>query len=181
MAVTALAAELKAAGRNIVGLGAGEPDFDTPQHIKAAAIEAINKGDTKYTNVDGTPALKKAIIEKFKRENELSYAANQILVSCGGKQTCFNVCLAVLDEGDECIIPAPYWVSYPDMVLLADGVPVPDTRRPGPGFQNYAGTAGSGYHETHEAAVPQQPEQSHGRSVYPRRTAGAWCRIAKAP
>ncbi len=125
MAVTALAAELKAAGRNIVGLGAGEPDFDTPQHIKAAAIEAINKGDTKYTNVDGTPALKKAIIEKFNRENELSYAPNQILVSCGGKQTCFNVCLAVLDEGDECIIPAPYWVSYPDMVLLADGVPVP--------------------------------------------------------
>jgi aspartate aminotransferase len=125
MAVTALAAELKAAGRNIVGLGAGEPDFDTPQHIKAAAIEAINKGDTKYTNVDGTPALKKAIIDKFKRENELSYAPNQILVSCGGKQTCFNVCLAVLDEGDECIIPAPYWVSYPDMVLLADGVPVP--------------------------------------------------------
>ena len=99
MAVTALAAELRAAGKDIIGLGAGEPDFDTPQHIKAAAIEAINKGDTKYTNVDGTPALKQAIINKFKTDNELSYEPNQILVSSGGKQTCFNVCLAVLDEG----------------------------------------------------------------------------------
>jgi aspartate aminotransferase len=124
MAVTALAAELRAAGRNIIGLGAGEPDFDTPQHIKDAGIEAINNGDTKYTNVDGTPALKQAIIDKFKRDNDLSYEPNQILVSSGGKQSCFNVCLAVLDEGDECIILAPYWVSYPDMVLLADGVPV---------------------------------------------------------
>ena len=124
MAVTALAAELRAAGKDIIGLGAGEPDFDTPQHIKDAAIAAINAGDTKYTNVDGTPALKQAIINKFKTDNELSYEPNQILVSSGGKQTCFNVCLAALDEGDECIIPAPYWVSYPDMVLLADGVPV---------------------------------------------------------
>jgi aspartate aminotransferase len=124
MAVTALAAELRAAGKDIIGLGAGEPDFDTPQHIKDAAIAAINAGDTKYTNVEGTPALKRAVIEKFKNENELTYGPNQILVSSGGKQTCFNVCLAVLDEGDECIIPAPYWVSYPDMVLLADGVPV---------------------------------------------------------
>jgi aspartate aminotransferase len=124
MAVTALAAELRAAGKDIIGLGAGEPDFDTPQHIKAAAIAAINAGDTKYTNVDGTPALKQAIINKFKTDNELSYEPNQILVSSGGKQTSFNVCLALLDEGDECIIPAPYWVSYPDMVLLADGVPV---------------------------------------------------------
>ncbi|MCP4930199.1 MAG: aminotransferase class I/II-fold pyridoxal phosphate-dependent enzyme, partial [Gammaproteobacteria bacterium] len=124
MAVSALAAELRAAGRNIIGLGAGEPDFDTPQHIKDAGIAAINNGDTKYTNVDGTPALKQAIIDKFKRDNDLSYEPNQILVSSGGKQSCFNVCLAVLNEGDECIIPAPYWVSYPDMVLLADGVPV---------------------------------------------------------
>jgi aspartate aminotransferase len=125
MAVTALAAELRAAGRDIIGLGAGEPDFDTPPHIKAAAIEAIKNGQTKYTNVDGTPELKQAIIDKFKRDNELNYEPNQILVSSGGKQSCFNVCMAVLDEGDECIIPAPYWVSYPDMVLLADGVPVP--------------------------------------------------------
>ena len=125
MAVTALAAALRASGRDIIGLGAGEPDFDTPQHIKDAAIEAIKAGDTKYTNVDGTPALKEAIINKFKHDNELSYEPDQILVSCGGKQTCFNVCLAVLNDGDECIIPAPYWVSYPDMVLLAGGVPVP--------------------------------------------------------
>ncbi len=125
MAVTALAAELRAQGRDIIGLGAGEPDFDTPQHIKDAAIAAINAGDTKYTNVDGTPALKAAIIEKFKRDNGLSYEKDQILVSSGGKQTCFQVCMAVLNDGDECIIPAPYWVSYPDMALLAGGVPVP--------------------------------------------------------
>jgi aspartate aminotransferase len=124
MAVTALAAELRAAGKDIIGLGAGEPDFDTPQHIKDAAIAATNAGDTKYTNVDGTPALKQAIINKFKQDNNLDYEPNQILVSCGGKQTSFNACMAVLNEGDECIIPAPYWVSYPDMVLLADGVPV---------------------------------------------------------
>lgn len=125
MAVTALAAALRASGRDIIGLGAGEPDFDTPQHIKDAAIAAINAGDTKYTNVDGTPVLKKAIIEKFQRENNLSYEADQILVSSGGKQTCYQVCMAVLNDGDECIIPAPYWVSYPDMALLAGGVPVP--------------------------------------------------------
>jgi len=125
MAVTALAAELRAQGRDIIGLGAGEPDFDTPQHIKDAAIRAINEGQTKYTNVDGTPALKQAIINKFKQDNELDYAADQILVSSGGKQTCFNVCLAVLNDGDECIIPAPYSVSYPDIALLAGGVPVP--------------------------------------------------------
>ncbi|NND53808.1 MAG: pyridoxal phosphate-dependent aminotransferase [Gammaproteobacteria bacterium] len=125
MAVTALAAELRSQGRDIIGLGAGEPDFDTPQHIKDAAIAAINAGDTKYTNVDGTPALKDAIIEKFKRDNNLTYAKDQILVSSGGKQTCYQVCMAALNDGDECIIPAPYWVSYPDMALLAGGVPVP--------------------------------------------------------
>ncbi len=125
MAVTALAAELRAAGRDIIGLGAGEPDFDTPQHIKAAAIAAINNGQTKYTNVDGTPELKQAIMDKFARDNELEYSANQILVSSGGKQSCFNACMSVLDDGDECIIPAPYWVSYPDMALLAGGEPVP--------------------------------------------------------
>jgi aspartate aminotransferase len=125
MAVTALAAELRAAGRDIIGLGAGEPDFDTPQHIKAAAIAAINNGQTKYTNVDGTPVLKQAIMDKFARDNELEYSGNQILVSSGGKQSCFNVCMSVLDDGDECIIPAPYWVSYPDMALLAGGEPVP--------------------------------------------------------
>ncbi|TVQ73259.1 MAG: pyridoxal phosphate-dependent aminotransferase [Oceanospirillales bacterium] len=124
LAVTNRAAELRAAGKNIIGLGAGEPDFDTPDHIKAAAIEAINNGFTKYTAVDGTPGLKKAIIAKFKRDNGLDYEANQILVSSGGKQSFFNMALALLNEGDEVIIPAPYWVSYPDMVLVADAQPV---------------------------------------------------------
>lgn len=124
LAVTNKAAELKAAGKDIIGLGAGEPDFDTPEHIKQAAIDAINKGFTKYTAVDGTPGLKKAIIAKFKRDNGLDYDANQILVSCGGKQSFFNLALALINDGDEVIIPAPYWVSYPDMVLVAGGVPV---------------------------------------------------------
>ncbi|MDI3325462.1 pyridoxal phosphate-dependent aminotransferase [Pontibacterium granulatum] len=124
LAVTNRAAELRAAGKNIIGLGAGEPDFDTPEHIKAAAIEALQNGFTKYTAVDGTPALKNAIIEKLKRDNGLTYAPNQILVSCGGKQSFFNLSLALLNEGDEVIVPAPYWVSYPDMVKIADAVPV---------------------------------------------------------
>lgn len=124
LAVTNRAAELRAAGKNIIGLGAGEPDFDTPEHIKAAAINALQNGFTKYTAVDGTPALKTAIIEKLKGDNDLSYAPNQILVSCGGKQSFFNLSLALLNEGDEVVIPAPYWVSYPDMVKVADGVPV---------------------------------------------------------
>ena len=124
LAVTARAAKLKAEGRDIIGLGAGEPDFDTPRHIADAGVEAIRGGLTRYTAVDGTTELKDAIIAKFKRDNDLSYERNQILVSSGAKQTCFNVCAALLDPGDECVIPAPYWVSYPDMVLLADGVPI---------------------------------------------------------
>jgi aspartate aminotransferase len=124
LAVTALAAELRAQGRDVIGLGAGEPDFDTPQHIKAAAIKAIENGQTKYTAVDGTAELKAAIIDKFQRDNSLEYAPDQILVSSGAKQTCYNVCSAILNPGDEAIIPAPYWVSYPEMVKLADGEPV---------------------------------------------------------
>ncbi len=124
LAVTNKAAELKAAGKDIIGLGAGEPDFDTPEHIKQAAIKAIESGFTKYTAVDGTPGLKKAIIAKFRRDQGLDYAPNQILVSSGGKQSFFNLALALLNQGDEVIIPAPYWVSYPDMTLIADGVPV---------------------------------------------------------
>jgi len=115
---------MRAAGKDIVGLGAGEPDFDTPEHIKAAAVEALAKGFTKYTAVDGIPSLKKAIIEKFKKDNGLDYQPKQVLVSCGGKQSSFNLTQALLNPGDEVIIPAPFWVSYPDMVLLADGVPV---------------------------------------------------------
>ncbi len=124
LAVTARAAKLKAEGKDIIGLGAGEPDFDTPQHIKDAAIEAINKGFTKYTPVGGTVSLKQAIIAKFKRDNGLDYTAKQILVSCGGKQSFFNLALATINPGDEVIIPAPYWVSYPDIVLIAEGKPV---------------------------------------------------------
>ncbi|MDT8311248.1 MAG: pyridoxal phosphate-dependent aminotransferase [Methylophaga sp.] len=124
LAITARAAELRVEGKDIIGLGAGEPDFDTPEHIKNAAVEALNKGQTKYTAVDGTAELKQAIIKKFARDNGLDYQPNQILVSCGGKQSFFNLAQAMLEAGDEVIIPAPYWVSYPDMVLLADGKPV---------------------------------------------------------
>jgi aspartate aminotransferase len=122
--VTQRAAELKAQGRDVIGLGAGEPDFDTPDHIKKAAMDAITRGETKYTPVAGTAALKKAIVEKFKRENGLDYAANQIVVGNGAKQVIFNAMAATLNAGDEVIIPAPYWVSYPDMVLFAEGTPV---------------------------------------------------------
>jgi len=124
LAVTALANQLRAEGRDVIGLGAGEPDFDTPGHIKEAAIEAIRAGMTKYTAVDGTPALKQAIAKKFERDNGLRYELNEVLVSCGGKQSFYNLCQSLLDPGDEVVIPAPYWVSYPDMVLLADGIPV---------------------------------------------------------
>ena len=123
IAVTSKAREMRAAGKDVIGLGAGEPDFDTPDNIKEAAIEAIRTGDTKYTAVDGTPKLKKAIQGKFNRENNLSYELDQISVGTGGKQVLYNVFMATLNPGDEVIIPAPYWVSYPDMVLLAGGTP----------------------------------------------------------
>ena len=124
LAVTARAARLKAEGKDVIGLGAGEPDFDTPAHIAQAGIDAIKGGFTRYTNVDGINELKDAIIAKFARDNGISYDRSQILVSSGAKQTIYNLCMAVLDPGDEAIIPAPYWVSYPDMVALADGLPV---------------------------------------------------------
>ena len=124
LVISAKAAELKRAGKDIISLGAGEPDFDTPDHIKAAGIKAIEQGDTRYTAVDGTPDLKMAIQAKFKRDNGLDYDLNEILVSSGGKQSFYNLCQAVLNDGDEVIIPAPYWVSYPDMALLAGGEPV---------------------------------------------------------
>ena len=123
IAVTSKAREMRAAGKDVIGLGAGEPDFDTPDNIKDAAIEAIKRGETKYTAVDGTPKLKKAIQGKFTRENNLSYQLDQISVGTGGKQVLYNVFMATLNPGDEVIIPAPYWVSYPDMVLLAGGKP----------------------------------------------------------
>jgi len=124
LAVDAQAKALKAAGEDIINLGAGEPDFDTPEHIKDAAVQAIADGQTKYPPVDGTVSLKQAVIDKFQRDNGLDYDLDQILVSAGGKQSFYNLAQAMLDEGDEVIIPAPYWVSYPDMVLLADGKPV---------------------------------------------------------
>ena len=124
IAVTQKARELKAAGKDIIGLGAGEPDFDTPDNIKQAAIKAINDGDTKYTAVDGTPVLKQAIVNKFKRENNLDYKIDQVTVGVGGKHVIYNAMMATLNEGDEIIIPAPYWVSYPDIVLLAGGTPI---------------------------------------------------------
>ncbi len=125
LAVTARAARLKAEGKDIIGLGAGEPDFDTPVHIQDAGVAAIRGGHTRYTSVEGTNELKDAIIAKFRRDNGLEYARSQILVSSGAKQTVFNLCCALLDSGDEAVIPAPYWVSYADMVLVADGTPVP--------------------------------------------------------
>ncbi len=124
LAITARAAALRAAGKDVIGLGAGEPDFDTPEHIKEAAIAAIRAGKTKYTPVDGTASLKQAVVDKFKRDNGFDYELDQILVSSGGKQSFYNLAQAVLDPDDEVIIPAPYWVSYPDMVLLADAKPV---------------------------------------------------------
>jgi len=124
IAVTSKARALKAAGRDVIGMGAGEPDFDTPQSIKDAAKAAIDRGETKYTDVDGTPALKQAICAKFKRENGLDYKPEQVTVGTGGKQVLYNALMATLNPGDEVIIPAPYWVSYPDIVLLAEGTPV---------------------------------------------------------
>ena len=125
IAVSTKAAELKAAGADVIGLGAGEPDFDTPDNIKQAAIDAINRGMTKYTAVDGIPELKQAIVSKFARENNLQYETKNITVATGGKQVLYNALLATLNEGDEVVIPAPYWVSYPDIVLLGGGTPVP--------------------------------------------------------
>ena len=124
MAVSDKAKELKSQGIQIVSMGSGEPDFDTPANIQKAAVKAIGAGETRYTPADGTPELKKAICEKFKRENGLDYSATEVMVSCGGKQVFYNLCQAILNEGDEVIIPTPYWVSYPDMAILADATPV---------------------------------------------------------
>lgn len=124
LAITAKAGKYKAEGRPIIGLAAGEPDFDTPQHIKDAAKAAIDAGFTKYTPVTGIPGLKKAIVNKFKKDNDLDYAVNEVIVGVGGKQTIFNLCLAVLNKGDEVIVPAPYWVSYADIALVAEATPI---------------------------------------------------------
>ncbi len=135
LAVTARAAKLKAEGHDVIGLGAGEPDFDTPRHIAQAGIDAVKGGFTRYTNVEGTNELKDAVIAKFERDNGIRYERAQVLVSSGAKQTIYNLCMSVLDPGDEAIIPAPYWVSYPDMVLLADGLPVTPFAGPPQGYK----------------------------------------------
>src|SRR5688572_10065378 len=135
LAVTARAAKLKAEGKDVIGLGAGEPDFDTPVHIADAGVDAIRKGFTRYTNVEGINELKDAISAKFERDNHLKYDRAQVLVSSGAKQTIYNLCMAILDPGDEAIIPAPYWVSYPDMVMLADGLPVTPFAGPAQGYK----------------------------------------------
>ena len=144
LAVTARAAALKAEGKDIIGLGAGEPDFDTPEHVKEAAIRAMRAGQTKYTAVEGTLALRKAVVDKFKRDNGLTYTPAQILVSSGGKQSFFNLCQAVIGKGDEVVVPAPYWVSYPEIVAIADGTPV----------MPYAGA------DQHYKLTPEQLEKS---------------------
>ena len=135
LGITKLALELKAAGKDVIGLAAGEPDFDTPDHIKEAAIAAMKAGQTKYTAVDGTSALKQAICDKFKKENGLTYKPSQVTVGTGGKQVIYNAIMATVSPGDEVIIPAPYWVSYPDMVNLAEGTPVFINTRVEDGFK----------------------------------------------
>src|SRR5262249_18500953 len=124
IAITTKAQELKAAGKNVIGLSAGEPDFDTPEHIRNEAKAALDRGDTRYTPANGTPALRKAIVDKFKRENELTYTTDQVSLGVGGKQVIFNAFFATVQEGDEVIVPAPYWVSYPDIVMMCGGTPV---------------------------------------------------------
>ena len=180
LAVTARAARLKAEGKDVIGLGAGEPDFDTPAHIAQAGIDAIKSGFTRYTNVDGINELKDAIIAKFERDNGIKYERSQMLVSSGAKQTIYNLCMAVLDPGDEAIIPAPYWVSYPDMVLLADGLPVMPYAGPAQGYKITAAPARRGDHAEDAPRAAQQPLQSDGRGVHARRVACAGRRAARS-
>ena len=176
LAVTAKARELKRAGRDVIGLGAGEPDFDTPDNIKEAAIAAIQRGDTKYTDVDGTPELKAAIVAKFARENGLTYETSQIHVAPGGKPVLYNALVATLSPGDEVIVPAPYWVSYPDMVLLAGGEPVEIVGRGRRRLQAEARGAGGRHHAAHKVADPQLPVQPHRRRLLPAPSWSPWPR-----
>ncbi len=174
LAVTARAARLKAEGKDVIGLGAGEPDFDTPAHVAQAGIDAIRSGFTRYTNVDGINELKDAIIAKFDRDNGIPYERSQILVSSGAKQTIYNLCMAVLDPGDEAIIPAPYWVSYPDMVLLADGLPVMPFAGASQGYKITPRQLAAADHAEDASAAAQQPLQPHRRRVHARRASRRW-------
>ena len=174
MAVTDKARALKAAGRDVIGLGAGEPDFDTPDNIKEAAIKAIRDGKAaKYTAVEGIPELRAAIARKFKRENELDYKPSQIIVGTGGKQVLFNAFLATLNPGDEVIIPAPYWVSYPDMVLIAGGEPVAVETRMANGFKMKPEAAGTRDHAEDQVAVVQLAVKPDRRRLYAHRAESA--------
>ena len=162
LAIDAKAKAMKAAGEDVVGFGAGEPDFDTPQHIKDAAAKALAAGFTKYTPSSGIPELRQAIADKFKNENGLNYKPSQVIVSCGGKHSCYNVILATCQEGDEVLIPAPYWLSYPEMVKLASAKPVilPDHGQDG--IQDHAATTARRHHAEYPAAHPefaQQPDR----------------------
>ena len=180
IAVTDKARALKAAGRNVIGLGAGEPDFDTPANIKLAAIHAIEAGKTKYTAVDGIPELKEAIIAKFQRENGLTYKPNQIIVGTGGKQVLYNALMATLNPGDEVIIPAPYWVSYPEMVALAGGEPVPVVCPASSGFKLQPDDAGRGDHAEDQVDHPELAVEPDRRRLYARRAEGAHRRAGEA-
>ena len=164
IAMSMKAAELRAAGRDIISLSMGEPDFDTPDHIQQAAIDAIRNGQTRYTAVDGTPALKDAIIEKFRRDNHLSYRRDQILVSCGAKQSIYNLLQAMIDPGDEVLIPAPYWVSYPDMVRLAGGAPVTLQTTMDQGFRITPGQLKSAITEQTRLLILNSPGNPTGRA-----------------
>ena len=164
IAMSMKAAELRAAGRDIISLSMGEPDFDTPDHIQQAAIDAIRNGQTRYTAVDGTPALKDAIIEKFRRDNHLSYRRDQILVSCGAKQSIYNLLQAMIDPGDEVLIPAPYWVSYPDMVRLAGGAPVTLQTTMDQGFRITPGQLKSTITEQTRLLILNSPGNPTGRA-----------------
>ncbi len=176
IAVTAKTIELKAAGRDVIGLGAGEPDFETPANIKAAAIAAINKGDTRYTVVDGTAALKQAICAKFKRENGLDYKPNQITVGTGGKQVLYNALMATLSAGDEVIIPAPYWVSYPDMVQLAEGKPVIVACSENSGFKLLPEDLEKAITPKTKWIILNSPSNPTGRGLHARPSSRRWPR-----
>ena len=180
MAITSKARELKAAGFDVIGLGAGEPDFDTPDNIKQAAIEAIQRGETKYTAVDGIPELKRAIADKFKRENGLAYKPSEITVGSGGKQVLYNALLATLDPGDEVIVPSPYWVSYPDIVLLAGAEPVIVETKLEDGFKLKPEALGARDHPEDQMVHLQLAVESDRRRLYAGRDQGAHRRAGEA-
>ena len=174
IAVSSKARELKAAGKDVISLGAGEPDFDTPDNIKEAAIKAIRDGKTKYTNVDGIPELKEAICRKFKRENGLDYKPGQVMVVApGGKKVIFNAMMATLNPGDEVVIPAPYWVSYPDIVLLAGGQLRVRRGRDRDEVQAQPRDAGSGHHAEDQVADLQPSVEPDRRGLHARGAEGA--------